>query len=64
MSERKIVGYEIKPIFEAGRGITTQAFVLCRACGDPLKGTGGPNYSAFCLACLQTIAHVLPREAG
>lgn len=40
------------PIYKPGAGyIVTQAFILCKYCGNGISSTGGPKYDAVCLTC-------------
>ena len=54
MEERKQIGWQLVPIYEAQKGsIVTQAFILCCSCGKAVSANMGPRENAFCMDCVK-----------
>lgn len=54
MTDQPILGYDKddKPIHETKRGyIYTAACILCRECGEIIRGMGGPKHGSICTPC-------------
>lgn len=60
MNDETILGYyggdKSKPITPTKRGtLTTQAFIFCDTCRQPIKSNGGPAFGAVCTECIDEI---------
>ncbi len=54
--ERKVLGYTLEPIYESRPGaIVTHGFILCSSCRSAISGSGGPQYNALCLKCVDKL---------